>query len=327
MDDLVQRRGVQDRNTITIRIHLTAHQPFPSRQKDGNCERISAKHPPVGQASRSQIKQQTPALFGAKPRQPHRDAAIVVNEGQVKHATVEAGDFGYVVAASQSPQIAPFPAAQILLTGLWPGARQQPSGFAQIALQPRLVSEIDVRCVEVPSGAVAFHFGFALRESRGLPGLPLRLQQRLLGAFRARGPHRLRGADSQRNSRRRGEGQLVATNGFLDPIRSGGRPRDHRLLIQVPLEVHRQPVGRVVASRPVFFQALHHDPIEVALEQMDQFRRVGRTAPGGRRQFFTLQCRQTRARSHRLPLADRLAHPVDAGGHQLLRIERRASGQ
>src|SRR5207302_11117231 len=62
---------------------------------------------PICQPRRSQIKQQTPALFGAKPRQPHRDAAIVVNEGQVKHATVEAGDFGYVVAASQSPQIAP----------------------------------------------------------------------------------------------------------------------------------------------------------------------------------------------------------------------------
>src|SRR5205814_3075871 len=109
-----------------------------------------------------------PALFGAKPRQPHRDAAIVVNEGQVKHAAVEAGDFGCVVAAGQAPEIAPFPAAQILLTSLWPGARQQPPGLAQIALQPRLVSEIDVRGVEVPSGAVAFHFGFALRESRGL---------------------------------------------------------------------------------------------------------------------------------------------------------------
>src|SRR5437660_11859463 len=105
------------------------------------------------------------------------------------------------------------------------------------------MSEIDVRGVEVPSSAVALQSGFGLRATGGLPRLLLGLQQCLLGAFRARRPHRLRGAyghadqESQRNSRRRGEGQLVATNGFLDPIRSGGRPRDYRLIVQVPLEV------------------------------------------------------------------------------------------
>src|SRR5216110_57395 len=151
------------------------------RENGGNAELASAKHAPVGEPSRSKIKQQTSAFFGAKPGQPHGDAAIVVNESQVEHTSVKTGNLAGIVTAGQAPEVAPLPAAQILLTRRWPGARQQPASLAPIALQPRLMSKIDVRCVKVPPGAIALHFGFALRACGDLSCPLLRPQQCLLG--------------------------------------------------------------------------------------------------------------------------------------------------
>ena len=86
----------------------------------------------------------------------------------MKHPAIEARDFDGIIAASEAPEVTPFPSAQIFLTGGGPGAREKPAGFSKIALQPRLVGEIDVCGVEISPGAVAFHFRFALRELRGL---------------------------------------------------------------------------------------------------------------------------------------------------------------
>jgi hypothetical protein len=34
----------------------------------------------------------------------------------------------------------------------------------------------------------------------------------------------------------------------------------------MPLEIHREGVGRVVAALSILLQALHHNPVEVAAE-------------------------------------------------------------
>ena len=64
--------------------------------------------------------------------------------------------------------------------------------------------------------------------------------------------------------RRRREAELVTPDGLLKLIETAGRTGDHRLAVQMPLDVHGQAVGRLVAARAVFLQALHHDPVQVA---------------------------------------------------------------
>jgi len=41
------------------------------------------------------------------------------------------------------------------------------------------------------------------------------------------------------------------------------------------LDVQRQPVGRLVAPCPILLQGLHHDPIQIALRQMNELGRLG----------------------------------------------------
>ena len=48
------------------------------------------------------------------------------------------------------------------------------------------------------------------------------------------------------------------------------------------------PVGRLVSPRAVFFQTLHHDPVQVALELVYQLRFVDGSTFGSRRQLLTL---------------------------------------
>ena len=59
-----------------------------------------------------------------------------------------------------------------------------------------------------------------------------------------------------------------------------GRAGEDRLVAQVPLDVLGQAVGRLVAARPVLLQGLHHDPVEVALDQLAEEFRAGVTALG-----------------------------------------------
>ena len=57
------------------------------------------------------------------------------------------------------------------------------------------------------------------------------------------------------------------THQFLEAVdraRAAGRGRAS--LSKMPLDVHGQAVGRLVAARAVLLQALHHDPIEVAAQ-------------------------------------------------------------
>jgi hypothetical protein len=152
-----------------------------------------------------------------------------------------------------------------------------------------------------------------------------------------------------RAARRKSE--PVPAPGLLEAAGCAGRPGEHRLVVQVPLQVGGEAVGRVVAALTVLLQTLHHDPVEVAAHAADKFldgvrrmpspvrspafRRLrvdsiwrgGTRGPLAARRRTYKPLRQPRAGSLRLLLANRLAHRVEAGGHQLLRVERRAPGQ
>ena len=84
------------------------------------------------------------------------------------------------------------------------------------------------------------------------------------------------GRDSQTEEKRGHDGaggreaNLCRRTSFLKLIESAGRTGGDRLVVEMPLDVHRQAVGRFVTARAVFLQALHHDPVEVAAQQAER---------------------------------------------------------
>ena len=89
--------------------------------------------------------------------------------------------------------------------------------------------------------------------------------------------------------RRRGH-QFVPAKRLLELVGRARRPGKDRLVIQVPLEIGGQPVGRLVTAGAVLLQALHHNPVQVALELVDQLGGIGGAAFGRGRQFLSLEC-------------------------------------
>jgi hypothetical protein len=65
-------------------------------------------------------------------------------------------------------------------------------------------------------------------------------------------------------------GGLVPARHFLEPVKLTGRPGENRLILEMPFQVGGESVGRLVTPRAVLLQTLHHDPVEVALEQRDR---------------------------------------------------------
>ena len=66
------------------------------------------------------------------------------------------------------------------------------------------------------------------------------------------------------------ENHFVSANQFLEFVKLGRWASDDRLVAQVPLNVGRESVGRLVSAGAVFLQALHHDPVQVAAQLADQ---------------------------------------------------------
>ena len=132
----------------------------------------------------------------------------------------------------------------------------------EIVIFQRVIGQIHVCGVEV----------LPIGQRLGLRALGLAL--RLL--TEARGANGLPGAghdaqhQRQRHERRCGEDEPVPLSQFLDPVKRARRTRDHRLVIEVPLNVGGQTVGRFVSARAILFQTLHHDPVQVAAHQVNQ---------------------------------------------------------
>src|SRR2546425_5803682 len=53
-------------------------------------------------------------------------------------------------------------------------------------------------------------------------------------------------------------GQFVPPPGLLKLVSRARRPGYNGFVVQVPLQVGRQSVGRLVAARAILLQALHH---------------------------------------------------------------------
>jgi len=110
----------------------------------------------------------------------------------------------------------------------------------------------------------------------------LRFTQPLLGhSFRRHGPSGLSCADEDAEGQRRDdcgsrrEAELVPPNRLLKVIEPTRRAGQDWLVAEVVFEIRRQTVGRLVSARPVLFQTFHHDPVQVALELVQQFGGVG----------------------------------------------------
>src|SRR4051812_13668289 len=125
------------------------------------------------------------------------------------------------------------------------------------------------------SGSIAFLTGdFFSRAGAN------RLPEAKKDAESERQHHRARGSD----------GKLISPDGLLESIKITGRTSSNGFVMEMALNVHGQAVGGVVATRPIFLEALHNNPIQVAAEQMGEPGSIYRTAFGGSSQLQALQC-------------------------------------
>ena len=74
-----------------------------------------------------------------------------------------------------------------------------------------------------------------------------------------------------------------------ESIKLAGWTREHRLAGEAALDVHRKSVCRLVAAGAVFFERLHHDPIQIAAQRADKSRRLDASVFGGRGQVHAGQ--------------------------------------
>ena len=119
-------------------------------------------------------------------------------------------------------------------------------------------------------------------------------------------PHAGRDADDERgrDGHPGGEGEFVAADELAEQVGRGRRAGDDDFVREMPLEIEREAVGRVVAVAAVFLQALHHDPVNVATERAGQLRAVGVPALRGGRQLRAVEGLDSHRRSRRIDLAD-----------------------
>ena len=80
-----------------------------------------------------------------------------------------------------------------------------------------------------------------------------------------------------------------------------------------PSNVLGQRVGCLISAPPLLFQALHHNPVQIAPHLVDQLGRLGLTAFGHRRLLGRPQAAQPSRGPRRLRFPDDPAHFVQAG--------------
>ena len=103
-------------------------------------------------------------------------------------------------------------------------------------------------------------------------------------------PHGKGNAGDCGNDERGGDGAsrdnqpLVATGEFLDAVERRRGPGYDRFVIQMPLDVGRQILGRVIAAVAVLLKRTHDDPVEVALEERGESLGFGPAVFGDRRE-------------------------------------------
>ena len=77
--------------------------------------------------------------------------------------------------------------------------------------------------------------------------------------------HNAAGHQQHDAQKRRGDQcPLVPSGELAEAIPCRRRAREHRLIRQIALHIHREAVGRLVTSVAVLLQRLHHDPVQLA---------------------------------------------------------------
>ncbi len=175
---------------------------------------------------------------------------------------------------------------------------------------------------------------------RGLRPLHVLRSAAACSAAAASGAHRLgpAGLDRQVGADRGGQQQQCRERPRPSPAPRGAcaqlpqlvsrrrRARLDRVARQVTLDVAGKAAGRLVTPGSVLLQRLHHDPVELAADQLGQPGRFGLALRGDRRQPFR-RLAEPRARLGRLFLLD---PPQDLGVARLAQrrpLQRRATGQ
>src|SRR5262245_54255125 len=147
---------------------------------------------------------------------------------------------------------------------------------AVITRAERLLGQVDVRCVLIEAGECSFPFGsFPL-----MLGLAAELDSCLFRdaglGFRASGSNRLKkaGCGSQEESRHNpcngGERAAVPLDQFFQEIDIARGTCQHRLICKVKLQVLGESSGRRIASSPFLVECLHHYPIQIPTDHLNQ---------------------------------------------------------
>ncbi|SPE54999.1 hypothetical protein SBV1_2010032 [Verrucomicrobia bacterium] len=135
------------------------------------------------------------------------------------------------------------------------------------------------------------------------------------------GAHRHSERECQDHPRRRSERQPIAPNEFPQAVPPIGRTRQHHVVVQVTQDIHRQPVGGLVTAVAVLFQRFHHDPIQIAPQQLGQAGGVGLPAVRYVREALDGKGRQASRGPRRVLLTHRLEDLVDGGLSQFRRFK------
>ena len=118
------------------------------------------------------------------------------------------------------------------------------------------------------------------------------------------------------------ENQPVAANGLLESVHGARRAGNDRLIVEMALNVRSQAIGRLVTAGAVLFQRLHHDPIQVAADQIRQFGRLGLAVSGHRCLLRCIQGLQPGGGPQRLLFPDDSANFIQARFQQPVGLKR-----
>src|SRR5260221_107860 len=87
-------------------------------------------------------------------------------------------------------------------------------------------------------------------------------------------------------------------------VRAAWRASRNNLVLQIALNVHRQPERSLVSPCAVLLQGLYHNPVQIALQFPDQLRRLSATTLGQTRQIYRDHRTQSGRGKNRFLVAD-----------------------
>src|SRR5204863_2798004 len=113
----------------------------------------------------------------------------------------------------------------------------------------------------------------------------------------------------------------------LKAIQVARRSGFNRLALQKSLNIQRQAAGGFETVGAVLFEGLHYDPIQIAANEMKEFRRLGPLPLGHCGKVRIEHRAQTSRWALRLLFPNGAAHFIESALEQVLRVEGRKSSE